>query len=249
MGGRRARYSAQAPCGLGGWALGKTRPRVGLVWGPLAVKSLRAARSGRIARAAPKATHPEAAIETRPQTGVFRSDETPPHAPPQTMKNGMRAAGREASWTAAVPGRSPAARPQSARGLAHSKSFARSGPTGTFGSDAMPQAPPETMKMVSDADGGPGQRSGKRPRNTPNTRKRRGASSSVLPCSPCNPRSIPGHFPVRRHAAPRGATSNENGSRRRTRARSIMKHFASVFSVPSVAFSVQTPCRARHHKG
>jgi hypothetical protein len=45
MGGRRVCDSAQAPCGLGGWALGKTRPRVGLVWGPLAVSSLRAARS------------------------------------------------------------------------------------------------------------------------------------------------------------------------------------------------------------
>jgi hypothetical protein len=49
-------------------------------------------------------------------------------------------------------------------------------------------------------------------------------------------------FLVRRHAA-RGATNGENGGRV-----TVLKHFPSVFSVPSVAFSGQTTCRTRRQK-
>jgi len=53
-----------------------------------------------------------------------------------------------------------------------------------FGSDVMPHAPPQTMKMAGDLYQGPGQGSDHKPRNTRNTRKEeRGVFISPSVCS------------------------------------------------------------------
>jgi len=84
--------------------------------------------------------------------GVFRSDATS-LAAPQTTKMGHADGRREASWTAAVLCRFPAAGPQSARGLPQSISFAGSEPSGVLRSGSLGAAPagePPRPKRITD---------------------------------------------------------------------------------------------------
>jgi hypothetical protein len=62
----------------------------------------------------------------------------PRRAAPQTTKMGQAAGRCKMSWPAAVLCRPLTARPKSARGLAHSKSFALSEVAGIFGSGNYP---------------------------------------------------------------------------------------------------------------